>query len=159
MLSVQLNETEWELLPLPVTHVPPKAALITRCTTTTLHTPVPSIFAVQGVVPRAMFTPICTSITLTVPSAFRSQAFELLLLLLDVLLLDAAVGGTPAGEAPGPLDPRPQPDYLEDDHKFLLKGDVFTSDFLEMWISNKRREADALRLRPHPYEFYLYYDV
>ena len=56
-----------------------------------MHTPVPSIFAVQGVIPRAMFTPICTSITLTVPSAFRSQAFELLLLLLDVLLLDAAL--------------------------------------------------------------------
>jgi glutamine synthetase len=50
-------------------------------------------------------------------------------------------------------------DCLEDDHEFLLKGDVFTSDFLEMWISHKRKEHDALRLRPHPYEFYLYYDV
>jgi glutamine synthetase len=50
-------------------------------------------------------------------------------------------------------------DYLEKDHAFLLKGDVFTSDFLEMWIGAKRKEADALRLRPHPYEFYLYYDV
>jgi glutamine synthetase len=50
-------------------------------------------------------------------------------------------------------------DYLEKDHEFLLKGDVFTSDFLEMWIDAKRKEADALRLRPHPYEFYLYYDV
>jgi glutamine synthetase len=50
-------------------------------------------------------------------------------------------------------------DYLEDDHNFLLKGDVFTSDFLEMWVSHKRKEADALRLRPHPYEFHLYYDV
>jgi glutamine synthetase len=50
-------------------------------------------------------------------------------------------------------------DYLEKDHAFLLKGDVFTTDFLEMWISHKRKEADALRLRPHPYEFYLYYDV
>jgi glutamine synthetase len=50
-------------------------------------------------------------------------------------------------------------DYLEDDHDFLLKGDVFTSDFLEMWISHKHKEADALRLRPHPYELYLYYDV
>jgi glutamine synthetase len=48
--------------------------------------------------------------------------------------------------------------HLEKDHEFLLKGDVFTSDFLEMWISAKRKEADALRLRPHPYEFYLYYD-
>lgn len=50
-------------------------------------------------------------------------------------------------------------DCLEKDHSFLLKGDVFTADFLEMWISHKRKEADALRLRPHPYEFYLYYDV
>ena len=49
--------------------------------------------------------------------------------------------------------------FLEKDHDFLLKGDVFTHDFLEMWISNKRKEADALRLRPHPYEFYLYYDA
>ncbi len=48
---------------------------------------------------------------------------------------------------------------LERDHEFLLKGDVFTRDFLEVWISNKRREFDALRLRPHPYEFFLYYDV
>jgi glutamine synthetase len=50
-------------------------------------------------------------------------------------------------------------DHLEKDHAFLLKGDVFTSDFLEMWISHKRKEADALRLRPHPYEFFLYYDI
>lgn len=50
-------------------------------------------------------------------------------------------------------------DHLEKDHAFLLKGDVFTADFLDMWISSKRKEADALRLRPHPYEFFLYYDV
>ena len=50
-------------------------------------------------------------------------------------------------------------DLLEKDHAFLLKGDVFTSDFLEMWVSAKRKEVDALRLRPHPYEFHLYYDV
>ena len=50
-------------------------------------------------------------------------------------------------------------DHLEKDHAFLLKGDVFTSDFIEMWISHKRKEHDALRLRPHPYEFVLYYDV
>ena len=48
---------------------------------------------------------------------------------------------------------------LEKDHEFLLKGDVFTTDFVEMWISSKRKEHDALRLRPHPYEFFLYYDV
>jgi glutamine synthetase len=50
-------------------------------------------------------------------------------------------------------------DCLEKDHEFLLKGDVFTRDFLEMWVSHKRKEHDALRLRPHPYEFFLYYDV
>lgn len=48
---------------------------------------------------------------------------------------------------------------LERDHEFLLKGDVFRRDFLEMWMATKRKEADALRLRPHPYEFFLYYDV
>ncbi|MCH8213374.1 MAG: type I glutamate--ammonia ligase, partial [Proteobacteria bacterium] len=51
-------------------------------------------------------------------------------------------------------------DALEDDHAFLLKGDVFTKDVIETWLSYKREnEVDALRLRPHPYEFFLYYDV
>ncbi len=50
-------------------------------------------------------------------------------------------------------------DALEKDHQFLLKGGVFTKDFIEMWVSAKRKEHDALRLRPHPYEFFLYYDV
>ena len=50
-------------------------------------------------------------------------------------------------------------EWLEKDHEFLLRGDVFTTDFLEMWSSHKHKEADAIRLRPHPYEFYLYYDV
>jgi glutamine synthetase len=50
-------------------------------------------------------------------------------------------------------------DCLEKDHKFLLQGDVFSEDFLEMWVGAKRKEHDALRLRPHPYEFFLYYDV
>jgi len=49
---------------------------------------------------------------------------------------------------------------LEEDHAFLLKGDVFTEELLEAYISYKRRaEADAIRLRPHPYEFALYYDI
>ncbi|MCH8126691.1 type I glutamate--ammonia ligase [candidate division KSB1 bacterium] len=49
---------------------------------------------------------------------------------------------------------------LEKDHDFLLKGDVFTSDVIETWISYKRvNEVDAMRLRPHPYEFALYYDI
>src|SRR5204862_845282 len=60
-------------------------------------------------------------------------------------------------QTPGSLDEAL--DHLQKDHAFLLKGDVFTEDFLEMWISHKRKEADAIRLRPHPYEFFLYYDV
>jgi len=49
---------------------------------------------------------------------------------------------------------------LERDHAFLLKGDVFTQDVIETWIEWKRtKEVDPLRLRPHPYEFALYYDV
>jgi glutamine synthetase len=48
---------------------------------------------------------------------------------------------------------------LEKDHEFLLKGDVFSRDFLEMWVSAKRKEHDALRLRPHPYELFMYYDI
>jgi glutamine synthetase len=49
--------------------------------------------------------------------------------------------------------------HLKKDHAFLLKGDVFTKDFLDMWISHKQKEHDAIRIRPHPYEFFLYYDV
>jgi glutamine synthetase len=49
---------------------------------------------------------------------------------------------------------------LEKDHEFLLKGDVFTEDVIETWIKYKReKEVDAMRLRPHPYEFALYYDI
>ena len=49
---------------------------------------------------------------------------------------------------------------LERDHEFLLKGDVFTKDVIETWIDYKRtKEVDAIRLRPHPYEFSLYYDI
>jgi glutamine synthetase len=49
---------------------------------------------------------------------------------------------------------------LEKDHAFLLKGDVFTPDVIETWISYKRKnEVDAIRLRPHPWEFALYYDI
>lgn len=41
-----------------------------------------------------------------------------------------------------------------------MKGDVFTKDAIEKWIDYKRtKEVDALRLRPHPYEFFLYYDI
>ena len=51
-------------------------------------------------------------------------------------------------------------DCLEDDHAFLLRGDVFTEELIETFIDYKRHnEADAVRLRPHPYEFALYYDI
>ena len=51
-------------------------------------------------------------------------------------------------------------DALEADHDFLLEGGVFTADLIETWIAYKREvEIDAIRLRPHPYEFALYYDI
>ena len=50
-------------------------------------------------------------------------------------------------------------DALEQDQEFLLRGEVFTDDLLSIWIEYKRKnEVDAMRLRPHPYEFCLYYD-
>ncbi|MBM3764477.1 MAG: type I glutamate--ammonia ligase [Acidobacteria bacterium] len=49
---------------------------------------------------------------------------------------------------------------LEEDHTFLLKGDVFTEELIETYVSYKsKHEADAVRQRPHPYEFALYYDI
>jgi len=51
-------------------------------------------------------------------------------------------------------------DALEEDHEFLLKGGVFTEDLVQTWIDYKRKEeADQVRLRPHPWEFALYYDA
>ncbi len=51
-------------------------------------------------------------------------------------------------------------DALEADHEFLLRGDVFTEDVINTWIAYKREnEVDAINLRPHPYEFCLYYDI
>src|SRR6185295_4944114 len=59
---------------------------------------------------------------------------------------------------PGSLDESLR--NLEQDHQFLLKGGVFSKDLVEAWISYKRRkEVDPMRLRPHPYEYVLYYDV
>jgi len=59
---------------------------------------------------------------------------------------------------PGSLDEAL--DELEADHDFLLKGDVFTEDVLSTWIEYKRTaEVDAVRMRPHPHEFELYFDV
>jgi glutamine synthetase len=49
---------------------------------------------------------------------------------------------------------------LEKDHEFLLRGDVFTTDLLETYIAYKREmELDPVRMRPHPHEFTLYFDV
>jgi len=49
---------------------------------------------------------------------------------------------------------------LEKDHEFLLKGGVFTQDVIDMWIEYKRlREVAPVKLRPHPYEFHLYFDI
>lgn len=50
-------------------------------------------------------------------------------------------------------------DALKKDHEFLLRGDVFTKDVIDTWIEYKKeKELDAVRLRPVPHEFYLYYD-
>jgi len=59
---------------------------------------------------------------------------------------------------PGSLDAAM--DALDKDHDYLLKGGVFTTDVIDVWLEYKReREIDALRIRPHPYEFYLYFDI
>ena len=51
-------------------------------------------------------------------------------------------------------------DALKKDHKYLLQGDVFTEDLIDTWINYKKKnEMDAIALRPHPYEFHLYYDI
>ncbi|MGH2396369.1 MAG: type I glutamate--ammonia ligase [bacterium] len=61
-------------------------------------------------------------------------------------------------QVPGSLDEVLK--ALEADHTFLLEGDVFTRDVIDTWIDTKRKkEVDYIRLRPHPSEFYLYYDA
>jgi glutamine synthetase len=51
-------------------------------------------------------------------------------------------------------------DNLEADHQWLLDGGVFTQDVIDTWIEYKRiRELDQVRLRPHPYEFFMYFDI
>ncbi len=60
-------------------------------------------------------------------------------------------------EMPGSLDEALG--HIEADKDFLLKGDVFTEDVIESWVAYKREaEVDAVRLRPHPHEFELYFD-
>ena len=80
------------------------------------------------------------------------------------MVLGAAAGSCPGEErasiaqVPGSLEQAL--DALEADNDFLRAGGVFTDDLLDTWISYKRtHEVDALRLRPHPYEFTLYYDI
>ncbi len=61
-------------------------------------------------------------------------------------------------EVPGSLDE--VLDNLEADHQWLLEGGVFTQDVIDTWLEYKRtRELDQVRLRPHPWEFMLYYDI
>jgi len=60
--------------------------------------------------------------------------------------------------APGSLDEALE--ALNADQEFLLKGDVFTRDAIDMWIEYKtENEINDVKLRPHPHEFYLYYDI
>ncbi len=61
-------------------------------------------------------------------------------------------------QAPGSLDMAIA--ALERDHEFLLQGDVFTKDVIHTWVDYKKsKEIDQMRLRPHPFEFFLYFDV
>jgi glutamine synthetase len=61
-------------------------------------------------------------------------------------------------KTPGSLDEALN--ALKLDHEFLLRGDVFTEDVVSTWINYKsEKEVDAMRLRPHPYEFCLYFDI
>ncbi len=78
--------------------------------------------------------------------------------------LDKDIYGLPAEElakipsAPGSLDQAL--DALKEDSAFLLKGDVFTQDAIDMWVEYKmENEVDQIRLRPHPHEFFMYYDI
>ncbi len=65
---------------------------------------------------------------------------------------------TDVPQTPGSLDEALA--ALRADHEFLLRGDVFTPDVIDTWIWYKtENEVDALRLRPHPYEFCMYYDI
>jgi len=60
--------------------------------------------------------------------------------------------------APGSLDEALA--ALSEDSAFLLKGDVFTQDVIDMWVEYKTdSEVNPVKLRPHPHEFHLYYDI
>jgi glutamine synthetase len=49
-------------------------------------------------------------------------------------------------------------DALENDHAFLLRGDVFPESLIHRWLEIKRAEISAINTRPHPYEFTMYFD-
>ena len=60
-------------------------------------------------------------------------------------------------QVPGSLDQALA--ELERDYEFLLRGGVFTEDLIGTWLDYKRNDVDAMRLRPHPHEFFLYLDA
>ncbi len=61
-------------------------------------------------------------------------------------------------QVPGSLDESLR--ALEKDNAFLRRGDVFTEDLISTWLEYKwKREVDPVRIRPHPWEFYLYFDI
>jgi len=75
----------------------------------------------------------------------------------DIFELDAEEAAS-IPSMPGSLDEALN--ELKKDHNFLLEGGVFSEEFIELWINYKRKvEADPVRMRPHPYEFHLYYDI
>jgi glutamine synthetase len=78
---------------------------------------------------------------------------------MDVDLYDLeAAEAAKIKQLPGSLDDSLE--ALERDHAFLMEGSVFTPDLIETWIDLKRKkEIDHVRMRPHPAEFFLYYDV
>jgi glutamine synthetase len=78
--------------------------------------------------------------------------------------LDKDIYELPKAEAKGiqtvPASLEEAINALEADHDYLLQGGVFTEDVINVWIEYKReREIDAVRLRPHPFEFYMYFDI
>lgn len=65
-----------------------------------------------------------------------------------------------AGVAQTPANLDEVINHLETDQDYLLEGNVFTQDLIDTWIHHKRtHEIEPIRLRPHPYEFALYYDI
>jgi glutamine synthetase len=75
----------------------------------------------------------------------------------DIFELDAEEAAS-IPSMPGSLDEALG--ELGKDHKFLTEGGVFTEEFIELWINYKKKnESDPVRMRPHPYEFHLYYDI